>query len=61
MYGRADALAGLLVTAQFSDGASAYDVLDMLASLTIEEITERLNLSFDIKRCALSVVKSADG
>ncbi len=58
MYGRADALAGLLVTAHFS-GVDAYRVLEMLAGLTAEQLSARLPVSFNTQRCALSVVKSA--
>ena len=57
MYGRADALAGLLVTAQFAD-VDAYEILEMLASLTLEQLNRRLPVSFDVERCALSIVRS---
>ena len=56
MYGRPDALGGLLVTAEFA-GCDAFDPLEMLASLTIEQLNERLPKSFDPGRCALSVVR----
>ncbi|MGI6404141.1 MAG: EF-P 5-aminopentanol modification-associated protein YfmH [Oscillospiraceae bacterium] len=56
-YGRADALAGLLVAAQFA-GVDAYEILEMLASLTLEQLTDRLPVSFDVNRCALSIVRS---
>ncbi|MCL2578782.1 MAG: insulinase family protein [Oscillospiraceae bacterium] len=57
MYGRPDALGGLLVTAHFAD-CDAYQPLEMLAALTLDQLTVRLPLSFDPKRCALSIVKS---
>jgi len=56
MYGRPDALGGLLVTAQFAD-CDAYQPLEMLASLTLEQITKRMTQSFDPSRCALSIVR----
>jgi len=56
MYGRPDALGGLLVTAQFAD-CDAYDPLEMLAQLTLEQINERLKVSLDPARCALSIVR----
>ncbi|HHY52099.1 MAG TPA: insulinase family protein [Clostridiales bacterium] len=56
-YGRPEALAGLMVTAQFAD-ADAYEILEMLASLTLDQLNERLPVSFDVERCALSIVRS---
>lgn len=56
MYGRVDALAGLLVTTQFA-GVDAYEVLEMLASLTLEQASARLTQSFNTELCALSVVR----
>ncbi|MDR2909393.1 MAG: insulinase family protein, partial [Oscillospiraceae bacterium] len=56
MYGRPDALAGLLVTAQFSD-SGAYDVLEILAGLTLDDLQSRLPVSFNPGRCSLSVIR----
>ena len=57
MYGRPDALGGLLITAHFAD-CDAYEPLEMLASLTLEQISRRLPQSFDTARCSLSIVRS---
>ena len=58
MYGRPDAIGGLLIAAQFA-GCDAYEPLEMLAGLTLEQITNRLATSLDPSRCALSVVRPA--
>ena len=57
MYGRPDALGGLLVAAHFAD-CDAYQPLEMLAALTLDQAQTRLPLSFDGERCALSIVQA---
>ncbi|MCL2857201.1 MAG: insulinase family protein [Oscillospiraceae bacterium] len=56
MYGRPDAIGGLLITAQFAD-CDAYQPLEMLAALTLEQINQRLNQSMNPERCAISIVR----
>ena len=55
-FGKVEAVASLLVTTHFS-GVEAYDLLDFIAKLTLEQLSERFAESFHTERCALSVVK----
>jgi predicted Zn-dependent peptidase len=57
LYGKVEAVAGLMVAAHFAE-LPLYALLDMAASLTLEEANVRLLRNFDIDRAALSVVKS---
>jgi predicted Zn-dependent peptidase len=57
LYGKVEAVAGLMVAAHFAD-LPLYALLDMAASLTLEEATARLMKNFDIERSALSVVRN---
>ena len=57
MYGKPDAVGGLLVTAQFA-GCDAYQPLEMLANLTLEQLNERLRQSMNPQRCAISIVRA---
>lgn len=58
MYGRVDAMAGLLLTTHFA-GVGAYELPDMIADATIGDMCNRLLQSFDAEKCAVSVVRSA--
>ena len=57
MYGKVEAVAGLMVAAHFAD-LPLYALLDMAAGLTLEEANARLERNFDIENSALSVIKS---
>ena len=58
MYGRPDALGGLLMNMQFA-GCDAYTAIEILASLTLEQINARLKTALNPEHCALSVVRAA--
>jgi predicted Zn-dependent peptidase len=57
LFGRVESVASLMMSAHFA-GMEIYRVLEMVAGLTLEDITRRLQHSFDVNRCALSVVKA---
>jgi hypothetical protein len=48
-----------MMSAHFA-GVEVYKVLEIVAALTLEDITARLQKSFDVNRCALSVVKASN-
>lgn len=56
MYGKVDALAGLMLAAYFADDISAYSLLDMVADLTKSELESRLPVAFDVNKSAISIV-----
>jgi len=58
MYGRVDSMAGLLLTAHFS-GIEAYELLDVIAAATLESLQNRLAVSLNPEKCALSIVRGA--
>lgn len=55
MYSRAESIAGLMTQAHFS-GADVYDVLEMAAGSTLEQLTQRL-AAYDNEKSAISIVK----
>uniref|UniRef100_S0DFI7 Putative peptidase M16 domain containing protein n=1 Tax=termite gut metagenome TaxID=433724 RepID=S0DFI7_9ZZZZ len=55
-FSKAESVASMMLSAYFS-GTEIYRTLEMLAALTIEDAARRFNESFDVNRCALSVVK----
>jgi predicted Zn-dependent peptidase len=57
LFGKVESVASLMMSAHFA-GVEVYKVLEIVAALTLEDITARLQKSFDVTRCALSVVKA---
>lgn len=57
MYGRVDALAGLMIATYFADDIPAYSLLDMVAGLTRDELESRLHVAFDVNKAAISIVR----
>lgn len=55
MYSRAESIAGLMTQAHFS-GVDVYDVLEMAADATLEQLTERLS-TYDNDKSAISIVR----
>ncbi len=58
MYGRVESVASMMTLTYFAN-ADLYSLLDAVADITLEDVTNRLHQNFDTSRCALSVVKSA--
>jgi len=58
MFSRVEAVAGLMLLSHFS-GVNMYDLPEIVADATIEQLNDRLKHSFDTSRSALSVVASA--
>ena len=56
VYSTAEAMAGMMVLAQLA-GFSAYEPLEMLDELTVNDAQAFLRENFDTSRCALSVVR----
>lgn len=57
VYSTAEAMAGMMVLAQLA-GFSAYEPLEMLNELTVNDAQAFLRENFDTSRCALSIVRS---
>lgn len=55
MYGRTEAMAGLMLTAHFG-GIGLYEPLELIANLTIDQLIGRLDSAFDPDHAVLSVV-----
>ncbi len=55
MYSRVDAVAGLMVQADFA-GIGVYEILDVLSQITKEQLEERLASIYQVEHSALSVV-----
>jgi predicted Zn-dependent peptidase len=55
-YGKVDSVASLMLTAHFY-GLTLYDMLEVVADLTLDQLTDRFAKSFNPHRSAVSVVK----
>ena len=55
-FGRVESVASAMLSSYFS-GVEIYDIIDKLAAITIDDLQKRLENSFDITRCAMSIVK----
>jgi len=58
IFGKVESVASFMVSAHFAK-VEIYEVLEIIAGLSIEELEQRLKNSFDIDRSAMSVVKSS--
>lgn len=56
VYSTAEAMAGMMVLAQLA-GFSAYEPLEMIDELTVNDAQAFLRENFDTSRCALSIVR----
>ena len=61
IFGRTDAVAGIMSSAYLAGVEDPYSILDIVADTTLEELQERLKNSFDTERCALSIVRPVEG
>ena len=59
MYGRVEAVAGLMMQTYFAGVEDMYQLVDWVADATLEELTQRLEEDFDPSRAALSVISPA--
>ena len=57
IYSSVESMAGMMVLASLAD-FEAYEPLDMLDRITLNEIQAYLRENFDVSRCALSVVSA---
>lgn len=56
IYGNVESMAGMMVLAKLAD-FGAYEPLDLLGELTLNDAQAFLRENFDTERCALSVVR----
>ncbi len=56
IYGNVESMAGMMVLAKLAD-FTAYEPLELLGELTLNDAQAYLRENFDIERCALSVVR----
>ena len=59
MFGRVEAVAGLMMQTHFAGMENMYQLVDWVADATLEELTQRLWEDFDPQRAALSVISPA--
>lgn len=59
MFSRPSSIASVLTNTYFA-GIAPFDLIDLVASITKEQLEQRLAQSFDVQRSALSVVSAAE-
>ncbi len=60
MYGKVEAVSSLMMLTHFAGLDNMYELLDIVADATVEQLTQRLKEDFDTEKGALSIVSAKE-